>query len=122
MRAEIPGISQRYTGWKLGMNLTSSDWIQGSGNIRWRPALHLMTMATDTDGPSAVNLRQSDRLGALDFSSQADVRELPGRASLFGASALVKRSDHLSLRMGYAGMEIDGEYQHAVMARYRYQF
>ncbi len=122
MRAEIPAISQRYTGWKLGMNLTSSDWIQGSGRMSWRPALHLMTMGTDTRGPSSVNMQQSDRLGALDFASQAEVRELPGRVNLFGASVLVKRSDQSNFRIGYAGMEIDGEYQHAVMARYRYQF
>ena len=122
MLAEIPAISQRYTGWKLGMNLTSSDWIQGSGRMSWRPALHLMTMGTDTRGPSSVNMQQSDRLGALDFASQADVRELPGRVNMFGASALMKRSDKSSFRIGYAGMEIDGEYQHAVLARYRYQF
>ncbi len=122
MRAEIPSISQRYTGWKMGVNMTSSDWIQGSGRTSWRPALHLMTMGTDTRGPSSVSLQQSDRLGALDFASQANVRELPGRVNMLGASALVKYSDSAKFRIGYVGMEIDGEYQHAVMTRFRYQF
>ena len=122
MRADVPEISQRYSGWKLGMNLTSSDWLKNSGNLSWRPSLHFSTMRTNTSGPSSLSVMQSDRVGALSFANQASVRGMPGVAHALGVSTIMKQSKNSRFNVGYFGTEVDGERDHAVLARYQFRF
>ena len=122
MRADVPEISQRYSGWKLGMNLTSSDWLKNSGNLSWRPSLQFSTMRTNTSGPSSLSVMQSDRVGALSFANQASVRGMPGVAHALGVSTIMKQSKNSRFNVGYFGTEVDGERDHAVLARYQFRF
>ena len=122
MRADVPEISQRYSGWKLGMNLTSSDWLKNSGNLSWRPSLNFSTMRTNTSGPSSLSVMQSDRVGALSFANQAGVRGMPGVAHALGVSTIMKQSKNSRFNVGYFGAEVDGERDHAVLARYQFRF
>ena len=122
MRADVPEISQRYSGWKLGMNLTSSDWLKNSGNLSWRPSLHFSTMQTNTSGPSSLSVIQSDQVGALSFANQAGVRGMPSAVHALGVSSIIKQSKNSRLNVGYFGAEVDGERDHAVLARYQLRF
>ena len=122
MRADVPEISQRYSGWKLGMNLTSSDWLKNSGNLSWRPSLHFSTMQTNTSGPSSLSVIQSDRVGALSFANQASVRGMPSAVHALGVSTIIKQSKNSRFNVGYFGSEVDGERDHAVLARYQLRF
>ena len=122
MRADVPEISQRYSGWKLGMNLTSSDWLQNSGNLSWRPSLHFSTMRTNTSGPSSLSVMQSDRVGALSFANQAGVRDMPSAIHALGASTIIKKSKNSRFNVGYFGTEVDGERDHVVLTRYQLRF
>ena len=117
LRAEVPGVFQRYQGWKAALNLAPSDWLGGPRALRWRPGLHLASMRTRTQGPAMLDVRQSDKAGVLSFSSQARARALPHTVHSFGASVTAMRSDSWRLRMGYAGMVVDDEPIHAAVAR-----
>ena len=44
--ASVPDISQRYSGWKTGLRLSSSNWLDGTDRLRWRPAVNLSAMRT----------------------------------------------------------------------------
>ena len=122
MRADVPEISQRYSGWKLGTNLTSSDWLKSSGNLSWRPSLHFSTMHTNMSGPSSLSVMQSDRVGALSFANQAGVRSMPSAIHALGASTIIKKSKNSRFKVGYFGTEVDGERDHVVLTRYQLRF
>ena len=122
MRADIPEISQRYSGWKLGTNLTSSDWLKSSGNLSWRPSLHFSTMHTNMSGPSSLSVMQSDRVGALSFANQAGVRHMPSAIHALGASTIIKQSKNSRFNVGYFGTEVDGKRDHVVLTRYQLRF
>ena len=122
MRADVPEISQRYSGWKLGMKLTSSTWLKDSGNLSWRPSLHFSTMQTNTSGPSSLSVMQADRVGALSFTNQAGVRGMPRVAHALGVNTIIKQSKNSRFNVGYIGTEVDGERGHAVLARYQLRF
>ena len=122
MRADVPEISQRYSGWKLGTNLTSSDWLKSSGNLSWRPSLHFSTMHTKMSGPSSLSVMQSDRVGALSFANQAGVRQMPSAIHALGASTIIKQSKNSRFNVGYFGTEVDGKRDHVVLTRYQLRF
>ena len=122
LRAEVPGLSQRYRGWKAGLELAPSRWLGRTGALRWRPELHVSTMRTRTADTGVFDLRQSDRSGVLSFTSRARARGLPGTVHALGASVTAMRSEGWRLRLGYAGMEVDGEPVHAVGARLQVRF
>ena len=102
MRADVPEISQRYSGWKLGMNLTSSDWLKNSGNLSWRPSLHFSTMRTNTSGPSS-SFRDAVWIESVRLVSanQASVRGMPGVAHALGVSTIMKQSKNSRFNVGY---------------------
>ena len=122
LRAEVPGLSQRYRGWKAGLELAPSRWLGRAGALRWRPTLHVSTMRTRTADTGVFDLHQSDRAGVLSFTSRARARGMPGTVHAFGASVTAMRSEGWRLRLGYAGMQVDGEPVHAVAARLRVRF
>ena len=122
LRAEVPGISQRYRGWKARLDLAPSGWREGPGALRWQPGAHLSATRTRTRGPAWLDVPQSDRAGVLSFASRARVAGLPRTVHGFGASLAVKRSDTWRFRAGYAGMVVDGEPVHAVVAGLKVRF
>ena len=122
LRAEVPGLSQRYEGWKAGLDLAPSGWLDGPRALRWRPGLHLGSTRTRTGGPARLDVRQSDKAGVLSFSSPAGVRALPRTMHSFGASLTAMQSDAWRLRLGYAGVVVDGEPVQAAMARLHVRF
>ena len=122
LRAEVPGISQRYRGWKARLDLAPSGWREGPGALRWRPGAHLSATRTRTRGPAWLDVPQSDRAGVLSFASRARVRGLPRTVHGFGASLTVKRSDTWRFRAGYAGMMVDGEPVHVAAAGLKVRF
>ena len=122
LRAEVPGLSQRYRGWKAGLELAPSRWLGRTGALRWRPELHVSTMRTRTADTGVFDLHQSDRAGVLSFTSRARAQGLPGTVHALGASVTAMRSEGWRLRLGYAGMEVDGEPVHAVAARLQVRF
>ena len=122
LRAEVPGLSQRYRGWKAGLELAPSRWLGRAGALRWRPTLHVSTMRTRTADTGVFDLRQSDRAGVLSFTSRARARGMPGTVHALGASVTAMRSEGWRLRLGYAGMQVDGEPVHAVGARLQVRF
>ena len=125
LRAEVPDVSQRYHGWKAGLDLAPSRWLGGPGGLRalrWRPGLHLGTTRTSTRGPSGLDVRQSDKAGVLSFTSRARVQGMPRTVHSIGASLTAMRSDAWRLRMGYAGMVVDGEPVHAAVAAFKVRF
>ncbi len=122
LRAEVPGLSQRYRGWKAGLALAPSRWLGRAGALRWRPTLHVSTMRTRTADTGVFDLYQSDRAGVLSFTSRARAQGMPGTVHALGASVTAMRSEGWRLRLGYAGMEVDGEPVHAVAARLQVRF
>ena len=120
--AEVPGFSQRYAGWRAKLDLSPSGWLDGPGALSWRPSLHLGTTRTRTSGPGRLHIRQSDHEGVLSFASRAAVKGLPRTVHGIGASLVAARSDAWNFRMGYAGMVVDGEPVHAVVARLGIRF
>ena len=122
LRAEVPGVSQRYRGWKARLGLAPSSWLKGPGSLRWRPGAHLGTTRTRTRGPAWLAVAQSDRVGVLSFTSRARVRGLPRTVHHFGAGLIAKRSDTWRFQAGYAGMVVDGEPVHAAVAGLKVHF
>lgn len=120
--AQVPGISQRYAGWRAKLDLAPSGWLDGPGALSWRPSLHLGTTRTHTSGPTALSVRQSDHEGVSSFASRAAVKGLPRTVHGIGASLVAARSDAWNFRMGYAGMVVDGEPVHAAVARLMIRF
>ena len=122
LRADVPGFSQRYRGWKAGLHLAPAGWLDGPRSMRWLPSLHASTMHTRTTGPASLDLRQSDRAGVLSFTSRAGTLGMPRTVHSIGASVSAMRSEAWRLRVGYAGMMVDGETDHAVLARLQVGF
>ena len=106
MRAEVPGLSQRYRGWKAGPELAPSWWLGSEGTLRWRPELHASTMRTRTANAGVFDLLQSDKAGVLSFTSRAWAQWMPGTVHTIGASVTAMRSQAWRLRSGHAGFEI----------------
>ena len=122
MTADIPELSQRYTGWNLGLNLKSSEMIETSNGTRVLPSLTMNTMRTTTTGIESMLITQSDRIGALSFRTNSGVRELPRTINMLGLGSDIKRSSNSGWRVGYMGAEIDGEFENFVLARFGMKF
>ena len=122
MTADIPELSQRYTGWNFGLNLKSSEMIETSNGTRVLPSLTMNTMRTTTTGIESMFITQSDRIGALSFRTNSGVRELPRTINMLGLSSDIKRSSNSGWRVGYMGAEIDGEFENYALARFSMKF
>ena len=121
-RADVPGFSQRYSGWKSEITVSPKQWLPGPGTLRWRPALHLHTQRTHTAGPASLELAQHDKAGVLSLTSSAEVSGLPGIVHGFSATVDALRSDAWQMQLGFAGMQADGDYKQMMLARLRVHF
>ena len=121
-RAEVPGFSQRYLGWKGELGLSPTQWLRGPRSLRWRPALHLSTQRTHTSGPASLEVMQHDRAGVLSLSSSAQASGLPRAVHGFRATVDAMHSEEWRLQLGVAGMESDGDYDLALYTRLHMRF
>ena len=122
LTADVPGASRRYSGVKAGLGVASAEWLPGPGGLRWRPDLRFSALSVDTDGPSSLAMRQSDKAGVLSFASRGVMADLPRRVHGLAAAATVAGSGDWRLRLGYAGMEVDGDVEHGAGLRLQARF
>ncbi len=123
MRAKIPAYRQSYTGTRLGFSAKSRKWLALSDGISVKPHLKVTSMRTRSSVNDPVWLRQSDKVGAFTFENSTVLQGMPKSLNVVGIGTDVKPSDSRGVwRLGYAGMEVDGEYQHAAVAAYRMRF
>ena len=120
-RAAMPRTVQRYDGWKTALRLSSSDWFDGIGTVRWRPVMDLS--ATRIHGAAApFTLQQSARTGGLGFTSVVQGDAMPRTVLAVGVSVDAVISEQWSLNVGYAGMLVDEEPEHGVSAGLQIRF
>ena len=123
MTAKVPAYRQSYTGTRLGFSAKSRKWLALSDGISVKPHLKVTSMRTRASVNDPVWLRQSDKVGAFTFENATVLQGMPKSLNVVGIGTDVKPSDSRGVwRLGYAGMEVDGEYQHAAVAAYRMQF
>ena len=122
LTADVPGASRRYSGVKAGLGVASAEWLPGPGGLRWRPGLRFSALSVDADGPSSLAMRQSDKAGVLSFASRGAMADLPRRVHGLAAAATVAGSGDWRLRLGYAGMEVDGDVEHGAGLRLQARF
>ena len=123
MTATVPAYRQSYTGTRLGFSAKSRKWFALSDGISVKPHLKVTSMRTRASVNDPVWLRQSDKVGALSFENATVLQGVPKSLNVVGIGTDVKPSDSRGVwRLGYAGMEVDGEYQHAAVAAYRMRF
>ena len=121
LRAEVPALTRRYSGWKARLDLGPQDWLQ-AGPVRWRPRLGLATARVSTDAPDGIRVRQSDTAGALSFTTPAQAEALPRTMHALTLSASAQ-GETWKLDGGYvAAMAADDKPVHAVAARLRIGF
>ena len=121
LRAEVPALTRRYSGWKARLDLGPQDWLQ-AGPVRWRPRLGLAAARISTDAPDGLRVRQSAAAGALSFTTPAQAEALPRTVHALTLSASA-RGETWRLDGGYvAAMVADDEPVHAVAARLRIGF
>ena len=117
--ARMSKQEQSYTGWNLGIRVQPDAWT--TDGAEFQPNFSLNTFRTSSDSRS-LDLRQSDKAGVLDFSSQLPVQGMPAVVNAFRAGMTMKSETGLKLDLDYVGMEIDGELQHGAIARIQTRF
>ena len=117
--ARLSKQEQSYAGWNLGLRVRPDAWT--AGGAEFQPNISWNTFRTSSDRHS-VDLRQSDKAGVLDFSSQLPVQGMPAVVNAFRAGMTMKSETGLQLDLDYVGMEIDGELQHGAIARMQTRF
>ncbi len=123
MTAKVPAYRQSYTGTRLGFSAKSRKWFSLSDAVSVKPHLKVTSMRTRSSVNDPVWLRQSDKVGALSFENATVLQGVPKSLNVVGIGTDVKPSDSRGVwRLGYAGMEVDGDYQHAAVAAYRMRF
>ena len=124
LEAMVPGYTQDYSSMRVGMNMSSADWLSFADDAKWKPHLRLDTIHTDSSSVGNLTLRQSDKVGALSFTSDAYVQGMPEvvNSLSFGASVKSSKSNYGEWKFGYAGLQADGEYYQAAMMAYKLRF
>ena len=121
-RANVPSFSQRYSGWKSGLGLSSLRWLRGPKSLRWRPSLRLYTQRTDTTRPAPMEVTQQDRAGVLSLTSGAQAAGLPRTVHGFAATVDALGSEAWRVQLGFAGTRSDGSDRQMVLARLEMRF
>ena len=123
MRAKVPAYRESYTGTRLGFSAKSRKWLALSDAVSVKPHLKISVMRTRSSASDPVWLRQSDKTGVLSFENATVLQGVPKSLNVLGFGTDVKPSGSRGAwRLGYAGMEVDGEYQHAAVAAYQMRF
>ena len=123
LEASVPSYSQDYSAAGLGISASATDWLDAAGSLRWKPRLRLDSIRTSSQKVDGLTLRQTDRLGALSFSTAAAVRGLPETVNSLSFGATVKTAaSRGTWKMGYAGLEADGELHQVAIAGYSLKF
>ena len=123
IRAKVPAYRQSYAGTRLGFSAKSRKWLALSDAVSVKPHLKISMMRTRSSASDPVLLRQSDKVGALSFETATVLQGVPKSLNVLGIGTDVKPSGlRGAWRLGYAGMEVDGEYQHAAVAAYQMRF
>ena len=124
MTAEIPSWRQRYSGSSLRLSLSSSKQLTLLDSVSVSPHLKVSASRVSAGASDAVRIRQSDRAGVLSFERSTVLQGVPESLNMLSFGADIKPMDKRRgvLRLGYAGMEADGDYEHAVVAAYRLRF
>ena len=120
--AEMPGLAWNYRGWKVGLNVSPTEMISTRAGLSLKPELQLNSWHIHSDNPSSFDLRQSDRLGVLDFQSRVLARRMPRTVHSLNAGINMKQSDRLRMRIGYTGLLVDDDPVHAVTAQLQMRF
>ena len=120
--ADMPGLAWNYRGWKVGLNLSPEDMISTKAGLSLKPELQLNSWRIHSDNPSSFDLRQSDKLGVLDFKSRVLARRMPRTVHSLNAGINMKQSDQLRMRIGYTGLLVDDDPVHAVTAQLQMRF
>ena len=120
--ADVPGYRQTYQGWRAGVQLTASNWLSWSDDIKVRPQLGLNMYRIRTSGPGALQMNQQDRLGVLNFTNSLPVRGLPHTVNALTAGISLKKQGGLSMKLDYVGYKADGKVHHGAVARMSVEF
>ena len=67
-------------------------------------------------------INQSDRAGALGFNTNFGVRNLPTAINTLSFSSKYEVSSNSSWNFGFAGAEIDGEFESVALAKFAMKF
>ena len=124
LEATIPSYTQDYTSVQLGLKMTSDKWLSFTNGSKWKPQLKFDSIHTDSKDTGSLTLRQSDKVGALSFNTNAGLRSMPDMVNSMSFGAKVKSSanDQAEWKFGFAGLEADGEEYYAAMAAYQLKF
>ncbi len=124
MTADIAKFKQRYSGMKLGIRMDSSKWFELSESAMIKPRMKFSAIKTDASRSNLMSIRESDKAGVLSFTNPSLTEGLPGSVNVFnlGMDMKVAGNSRGTLQFGYAGMEVDGEYEQAAVAAYRMRF
>ena len=120
--AEMPSLAWNYRGWKVGLNVSPTEMISTRAGLSLKPELQLNSWRIHSDNPGSFDLRQSDRLGVLDFQSRVLARRMPRTVHSLNAGISMKQSDQLRMRIGYTGLLVDDDPVHAVTAQLQMRF
>ena len=124
MTAEIPAWRQCYSGSSLGLSLSSRKQLTLLDSVSVSPHLKVSASRVSAGASDAVRIRQSDRAGVLSFEKSTVLQGVPQSLNMLSFGADIKPMDKRRgvFRVGYAGMEADGDYEHAAVAAYRLRF
>lgn len=124
LKASVPGFSQNYTATRLGLGITSNEWLNFESGTKWKPLLQFDTIFTNSRQTDHLTLRQSDKIGALNFNTLAGLRAMPDvvNSLSFGTKIKSSKNNNAEWKFGFAGLEADGEEYYAAMGVYRMRF
>ena len=124
MTAEIPAWRQRYSGSSLGLSLSTRKQFTLLDSVSVSPHLKVSASRVSAGASDAIRIRQSDRAGVLSFEKSTVLQGVPESLNMLSFGADIKPMDKRRgvFRVGYAGMEADGDYEHAAVAAYRLRF
>ncbi len=121
--AELPSFTQRYSGWRAGLELGTEDWRPATSGLRWRPHLRAEWEHASTTGPSTVKARKSDRAGVLSFVVDEHLAGLASEVARVHLGAeLQGDSDAWGLTLGLSSEWLDGRSLQAAHARFTLRF
>ena len=84
MKAKVPSYRQSYTGFRLGFSAKSRKWLELSDGTSLKPHLKFSALRTRSSASDPVQMRQSDKVGALSFQYESVLQGVPQVAQFAG--------------------------------------